>query len=513
MGDEEQLGFRLVHADFFPEFVGVCVGDEGVGFENVRNVAEGFDGDVSGIFGALVGAAEDEGRPEVGFERDLEDIAQFFFTFGREGAVCIATTDCRVFSNSMSQEIKFHVASVRSPYFNTTMKAVPLSRREMAAMALASSIVLVFCSIAASQICLGVALALFLSLRVRPEWPDGMGWAAAFLGLTLVAALASGEPRTALPQIKKLYLWTLLPLGASLLSTGFSRAALVWPMLFLAGCSALWSFVEYNAKWQAAAAAHQDFYLAYVASRITGFMSHWMTFGAHMMIAFSLAGAVLLFTRQSMARRVGLSLLTVVFGMAILLGQTRSIWLGVGCSAAVLLAFWRPWSLAALPVLAVLIYVVSPMPIRDRMESIVRPHGELDSNAHREVTREVGWRMIAAHPWLGLGPEGPGKHFREYLSKERRAKPLPDGYYGHLHNLYLQYGAERGLPALFCFLVFVGINVRSWIMHPSPMRYFALASMAGIAASGLFEHNLGDSEVLTLFLALFGIAAVVRERG
>ncbi len=382
----------------------------------------------------------------------------------------------------------------------------------MAAMALACSILLVFCSIAASQICLGLALVLFLTLRERPEWPEGMGWAAAFLGLTLVASLAGGEPRTALPQIRKLYLWTLLPLGASLLSRGFPRAALVWPTLFLAGCSAVWSFFEYYWKWQAAAAAHQDFYLAYVASRITGFMSHWMTFGAHMMIAFSLAGAVLLFTKQSVARRLGLSLMLVVFGVAILLGQTRSIWLGVACSSAVLLACWRPWSLAALPVLAVLTYVVSPMPIRSRMESIVRPHGEVDSNAHREVTREVGWRMIAAHPLLGLGPEGPGKHFREYLTEERKARPLPIGYYGHLHNLYLQYGAERGLPALICFLVFVGINVRSWILHASPLRNFALASMAGIASSALFEHNLGDSEVLTLFLALFGIAAVERER-
>jgi putative inorganic carbon (HCO3(-)) transporter len=145
------------------------------------------------------------------------------------------------------------------------------------------------------------------------------------------------------------------------------------------------------------------------------------------------------------------------------------------------------------------------------MESIVQPHGQVDSNDHRVVTRAVGWSMIAAHPWLGLGPEGPGKRFKEYLPQEWRVKPLPEGYYGHLHNLYLQYGAERGLPALFCFLMFVGVNIRSWLRHPTTIRYFALASMAGLAASGLFEHNLGDSEVLTLFLALFGLAAVREE--
>jgi putative inorganic carbon (HCO3(-)) transporter len=358
------------------------------------------------------------------------------------------------------------------------MKAMTITRLEAAQIALASAIVLAFCSIAASQIMLGLAIVCFLSLKRKPNWPEGMAWAAAFLGLTLLAALVSGDPKTALPQIRKLYLWTLLPLGATLLARDFPKAAIVWPLTLAGLASALWSFCEYYSKWVAAQAAGQDFYLAYVAARITGFMSHWMTFGAHMMIGFSLAGAVLLFTRRSLWSRVGLAVILAIYAVAILLGQTRSIWLGMACSSALLLACWRPWSLLALPVLAVLTYLVAPAPVRARMESIVRPHGQVDSNDHRVVTRAAGWNMIAAHPWLGLGPEGPGK---------------------------------RGLPALFCFLMFVGVNIRGWLRRPSMIRYFALAAMAGLAASGLFEHNLGDSEVLTLFLALFGLAAVREE--
>jgi len=390
------------------------------------------------------------------------------------------------------------------------MKAVSITRQQGAEIALASSIVLALCSIAASQVMLGLAIVLFLTLRKVPEWPVGMGWAAAFLGLTLVAALVSDEPRTALPQIRKLYLWTLLPLGATLLGRDFPKSAIVWPMTLVGAASALWSFWEYYSKWLAAQSAGQDFYLAYVASRITGFMSHWMTFGAHMMIGFSLAGAVLLFTRQSFWRRLGLVGVLLVYGIAIVLGQTRSIWLGVACAAAMLLVCWKPWALLGLPVLAGLTYLVAPAPVQSRIESIVRPHGQVDSNEHRYITRQVGKNMILAHPWLGLGPEGPGKHFEEYLPHATDQK-LPDGYYGHLHNVYLQYAAERGLPALGCFLIFVGLNVRSWVRHPSLMRYFALAAMAGLATSGLFEHNLGDSEVLTLFLALFGLAAIRKD--
>lgn len=384
------------------------------------------------------------------------------------------------------------------------MKAVQLSRRDLAASALTCSIVLTFCSIAESQIFLGLAIVLFLSLRERPQWPPGALWAGAFLALTLVAAFASGEPRTALPQIKKLFLWSILPLGASLY---IDRAALIWPALFVATASALVGFGQFYLKWQSAKAAHQDFYLAYVASRITGFMSHWMTFGAHMMIAFSLAGAVLLFSRKRRSRQLFLCVLLAIFTVAILLGETRSIWLGTACSAVVLLAFWRPWAMPVLPLIAVGLYFASPQPVRERVDSIMRPHGEVDSNLHRVITRETGLRMIAAHPLLGLGPEGPGKHFREYLPERWRNAPLPDGYYGHLHNVYLQYAAERGLPALACLLIFIAINVRSWLVKPSPLQYFALAALTGLAASGLFEHNLGDSEVLTLFLALFGLAA------
>lgn len=382
------------------------------------------------------------------------------------------------------------------------------ARRDWATYALLAALVFAFSSIALSQVCLGLSLLLFFTLKERPQWPAGMSLALAFLALTLLSALLSGDPRTAIPQLRKLFLWALLPLGATLLGSAWSRAAMLWGSLCAAALSGLWSFFEFYSKWQAALAAHQDFYLAYVAARTTGFMSHWMTFGAHMMIAFCLAGAMLLFSqRRSWADRLLLGGLLAIFSVAMLLGWTRSIWLGAFCSALVLLAAWRPWSIAALPVLAVLIYFVSPAPIRSRIDSVFQPHGEVDSNLHRVITREVGFRIIAAHPLLGIGPDGPGKHFREYLPPERLAKPLPDGFYGHLHNVYLQYAAERGLPALFCLIGFVSLNVRQWLRYRGVMQLYALAAIAGLASSGLFEHNLGDSEVLTLFLALFGIAS------
>jgi len=43
--------------------------------------------------------------------------------------------------------------------------------------------------------------------------------------------------------------------------------------------------------------------------------------------------------------------------------------------------------------------------IKERVTSIVQPHGETDSNKHRDILRRTGLQMIRTHPLLGLGPE------------------------------------------------------------------------------------------------------------
>ena len=64
-------------------------------------------------------------------------------------------------------------------------------------------------------------------------------------------------------------------------------------------------------------------------------------------------------------------------------------------------------------------------------------------------------RIIEAHPLLGLGPEQVkmevNPHFKDYFPAGT-PWPLPEGWYGHLHNIYLQYAAERGIPALLILL-------------------------------------------------------------
>jgi O-antigen ligase len=125
--------------------------------------------------------------------------------------------------------------------------------------------------------------------------------------------------------------------------------------------------------------------------------------------------------------------------------------------------------------------------------------------------------MILAHPWLGLGPEQVGPQFLAYVPADIH-KPLPKGWYGHLHNVYLQYAAERGIPALAVMLwllakIMLDLHRSARRLQSNPVvwvLYGAVAVETGVLAEGFFEYNLGDSEVLTMFLVAVTCGYVLR---
>ena len=298
-------------------------------------------------------------------------------------------------------------------------------------------------SIAASQILLGLALAMLLvsgaKLRLPRIWlPLGL-----FLAGTLVSLAASDDPMNGLPQVRKMFVFTiLLVVFSTFRGVGNARRlVLVWGAVgaFVASRG----LVQFAGKVQDAAAQGVDFYTFYTPERITGFMSHWMTFAGQEMVVLLLMVAFLFFAPRP--RRVGVwvwVVCTVVIGAAEVLNETRTVWLALGVAGLWLLWNWRRLAAVLVPVVALGLVAVSPGSVHERFTSLFRPQ-KVDSNDFRKVTFETGVQMIEAHPLLGLGPEGVKKHFMEYVPKSV-PRPLPSGWYGHLHNIYLQYAAERG---------------------------------------------------------------------
>jgi O-antigen ligase len=204
-------------------------------------------------------------------------------------------------------------------------------------------------------------------------------------------------------------------------------------------------------------------------------------------------------------------------GAALLLGYTRSIWIATAAAGAYLVWSWKRWLLLLAPLALVIGLVAAPSSFQTRVRSIFRSQ----DNQVRLVMWRTGLRMVEAHPLLGLGPEEVKLQFMQYVPPDT-PRPLPSGWYGHLHNVYLQYAAERGIPAMLLVLWMLLMMLydfwralRRLPPGPGERRFIlsgAIAVILAVMIAGLFEHNLGDSEVLTMFLVVAACGYVAAEK-
>ena len=379
------------------------------------------------------------------------------------------------------------------------------------------SAVSILFSIAISQILLGFAFAALLLSGSRMRLPPIRLPLALFLLGTVVSVLLSADPRAGTPQIRKFFVFLILLLVYSTFHNLNQVRAIVLVWAGVASVSATRGLFQFLQKYQEAQALGRNFYDYYVGERITGFMSHWMTFGGESMIVLLMLAAFLFLAPPNRWKTAGW-FCAALLGVSLVLGLTRSIFLlGLPIGLIYLLWFWRRWLVLAVPLIAALGVVGIP-PIRERVISVLQPHGERDSNQHRIVTRRTGLRMIQAHPFFGLGPEQPKVQFNQYLPPDVHL-PLPDGYYGHVHNIYIQYAAERGIPTLLALLWMIGKILydfargllRGAVGDARFLLHGAIAVILAILAEGYYEYNLGDSEVLTLFLVVVGFGYLALE--
>lgn len=383
-------------------------------------------------------------------------------------------------------------------------------------------------SVAASQLLLGLSLGLLIVLvalrQVTLRLPSGWPFLAFFLAWTTLSWLVNGHLREGLPQIRKFYVFLIVLVVATLLRGLRDARWVIGLWIVLCGLSSLWGYWQYWHKWQAAHAAGIDFYLAYVAARITGFNSHWMTFSQQMMLGLLGGVALILWDRATAAKwKCWTGTAVAVCAVAVVLAMTRGVWFGIAAGLLYLLWAWRPWAVVALPIVALAAFALGPQSLRERMISIRTPHGATDSNMHRYVCFRTGVEMIKAHPLFGLGPEMPGISFQQYVPADI-SRPLPDGFYGHLHNIYTQYAAERGIPAMLAMVGFLVWNLWLWgsalarlprskldealtrLRDRAWLLRAGIAMIIGILVTGLFDHDLGASAILTMTLG--GVAAI-----
>ena len=355
-------------------------------------------------------------------------------------------------------------------------------------------------SIALSQILLACAILAFgvewFLTRRRMWFPPVAAPLLVFMLWTAVSLVLSPEPFLGRAALSKCWLFAIILLVVNLF--GKEQVAQAYAVLFgLSAVSALLVVGQFLIVGQLS-----------VEARLTGFMGNWMTLSGELMLA-TIASAGWIFFGRPRRRWLWFGGLALV-GVALSMTLTRSVWLATLAGIIILLVMrhfhWKTLALAGLA--TSLIGIAAPGVIQKRITSMWDTNDP--SNYARLAIWKAGWRMVEAHPWLGVGPQRISRVFYDY-------HPTPSdrtrsGFYPvHMHNNVLQFAAERGIPCALAWLWLMCKLARDhWIrfrqtVATDPGRAVSAIGFTAVVVlflAGLFEFNFGDSEVLMIFLFL-----------
>ena len=278
------------------------------------------------------------------------------------------------------------------------------------------------------------------------------------------------------------------------------RDSLSSVLIVSATLASLYGFYQY---WE-------NFHLNYTASgptsgnRVEGTLSTYMTFAGLLMMVGTLAiGRV--FFQKPMQKWVWGPIGIITIGL--LLTLTRQAWFGFLTGLIFLLFFWRKKALWLLPVLLLAVYIASPLPLQQRLKSLVS--GNDVTFGMRVALWNAGWEIFKDYPLTGCG-------FR-CVDLVNSQYPDPTGYierYRGMHNNLIQVAVDTGILGMtawlgiwFCFLrclyhkaITLEKNAdERWVIFGSA------AAVLAFLAGGFFETNFYDSEVAMLLYFIMAL--------
>jgi O-antigen ligase len=247
--------------------------------------------------------------------------------------------------------------------------------------------------------------------------------------------------------------------------------------------------------------------------RASGVFDHFMTFSGQMLMLGALVSGLTLYWADGVLRRVMGGAFILLCG-GVVSSMTRNAWLGL---LAALLVVGGLKDRATLVRTVILITVT--VSVLMLLSPGLRSRGASMDNVTSDrsnIERLNIWRttidMIRDRPLLGVGKGNYTKVMDQY--RERYGA----GSHSHAHNTLLQVTAENGLIGLaaylFIWFVFFREMLRTLKAESGPftraVSIGVIGAMVGFHVAGLFEYNLGDSEVDAMMWFIVGLGLAAR---
>jgi len=335
------------------------------------------------------------------------------------------------------------------------------------------------------------------------------------IGWALLMIPLSFDPGQSLLFSKRFFVFTGLWFGAELaVDEGRRKLLLAAVLLGAVGISIVGAVGMYQ-QWGGLFVSRLDQ------------VSNAMTNGALLMLVALLALGVLI--NRSTSRRgrlvVGVALAPIL--LALLMTMTRSALLGMSVGVAVMLLVARPRWLVVYVVL-ILAFGLTSHFYGDQLKAAtarafsVRIWGRIEpeyiaeggnTTSRLEMWR-VGWQIVQAEPWTGVGDCDLHEVAPQYYGDRR---PIS---FGHLHSNFVHLAVIWGVPGFLLAMVF--LLAQPWLLWTKWRRHVtngleqtpwqnswvlgALGVTTGFFVSGLTEWYFGDAEPMFLALSFVGIA-------
>jgi len=347
-----------------------------------------------------------------------------------------------------------------------------------------------------------------------------------FLGVSLLSALLGIDPMHSLREIKNKDLYLIITVVLVALVRDREKQKRLLRFFMAAGVlTAVWGLIQYAVGVNQSDKSGGFFFylppalvhwprpvldkLSLLDGRAMGTRGHPLAYAECLLFNWAFALCFLLSSRGR--EWLKWLLYTALIGAALLVSQSRGPWIAAGIIfvlALILSESRRKGLLLGVGVVFLMVFAAVPT-LRHRVMSISDPSHH--SNSERLHMWHAGWVLWNTHPLFGIGPGDVKQVSAGFQDAEERVW----GTWGHLHSIYVNFLAERGLLGLFAFLIFVGALFReigqafrttsgdSW---RSAVLLACLLGMVGFLVGGLTEASYNTAVVIMTFYFVVGIA-------
>lgn len=333
---------------------------------------------------------------------------------------------------------------------------------------------------------------------VIPPWPQMPKFYKYFLVYILfsfISTLFSIDRLNSLKDNKEFFVFLLIPIFLLVINSGKRLQYSLFTVLASAVVSSLIGVII---------TLKQGISLDH---RLKGLTSHWMTYSGLLMLVF-IFFFVFLFYEKRNKQKVIISIILLIILAAILLSLTRSMWVGIFVSLGIFIIYYQPKILyLVLPLLLILIFVL-PASVKNRLVSTFDMNNA--TNRDRLYMITAGINIFKDYPLTGVGPDNVKKIYDRYKPAEAELSNP------HLHNNFLQVLAERGILALLSLIAaFVVIiiqlikKIKNSVDMEKSISLGVLFVFIGFLVAGMFEYNLGDSEIKFLLFYFLSIPFII----